>query len=484
MVLTGVSPDLDLDYLRLNSNIRFIHTQNFHCCRSQRELTIAINQLQEAVNMGALIPIESQYVRGLSKFFLAFNGKTPRVVVHPKHINISSRSPVAVAYEDLRIIRRHIFQGARLTSIDLKKAYWQIPIASWLIPYTAIRMQHQCFAWRSLILGLNFAPAVFTMITQVLMSALRSWGICVFRYIDDLLIISQMHTAQTDLRSTFLLLRTAGFVCNIQKSVLVPSQCIQHLGLLIDSEHMCFRIPHQKVVDISNLARALSQKTTPRAESIAKLIGKLVSVTLASSIAHRSIWNLVKDLYTTPHPWGQKIILSEGSRTTLAWIANNLQALASRSILPRTALVVLTDASDWGAGIYIPASGVCRSFQWQFGPQPHIMIREMWAVLLSLPLIPKGSIIAFITDNAAVHSYLRKGGHKCQELMELAQLLWVWLAYYQLEVEATYWLPSRLNIVADALSRARPCSIVLLDQQCSIMLENFPNYSDGYIIGN
>lgn len=482
LVRNGASPDLDLKSLTLNSKLHLRHMPSYHCCRTDREIAIAANQLAEAEQMGALIPIAAHHVKALSKFFIAYNGSTPRVVCHPKYLNLASSTPVSVAYEDLRSIRPRLLPGHVLTSIDLKKAYWQVALAQWLIPWTAIKIQNRFLAWRSLILGLNFAPAVFTMLTQPIMNALRSWNILVFRYIDDLIIISQPESALRDVHLTFLTLRAAGLVCNLDKSVLIPTLSLRHLGLIIDLQHVCFRVPTEKLNDMCNLARALSFKSSPKATSVAKLIGKLISAQLAINMSYSHTWSLIDDLYQNGTPWGKRITLSQQSRTELLWLADHLPYHASKPIQPRRSMIVLTDASDWGAGICIPALGIMEKLPWPQGPLPHIMVREFHAVILALQYLPHGQVISILTDNMAVLWYLKKrGGRKNSELKALSSQLWARLCHYQLEIENAFYIPSRLNIAADALSRGRPSSMHLLRAQCKIIQQNLQLGHDGYI---
>lgn len=483
MVTQGVSPKIDLVELSKHAQLHQLSQVSYHCCRSDRELTIACNQLLEAERMGALIEIQDSEVKALCKFFVAYNKSAPRVVCHPKAINQVSLSPVRVAYEDLRFIRPHLKPGFLLMSIDLKKAYWQVAIADWLIPWTAMRVKGRCLAWRSLILGLNFAPAAFTMITQPIMNALRSWGVQVFRYIDDLIIIAPPEQAQAHTHMTFLTLRLAGFVCNLAKSEMVPSLTLRHLGLLIDLGAMRFRVPLDKTNDISNLARALSAKPAPKATSIGKLIGKLMSVSLASSIVQHKTWSLLTDLYAMPDPWNSRIPLSPKSQDDLRWIAMHLHAFNSRPIHPRPSMMVLTDASDWGWGVCIPHLSILAGGPWSNSELPPIMIREFWAVLTALDYVPRGSVISVVTDSTPVLFYLRKGGGmKSQELFRLTCLLWEKCSRLQVEIENSYWIPSSANIAADRLSRGSSSSTALLLQQSRIMSASSRCTPGGFIV--
>ena len=81
-------------------------------------------------------------------------------------------------------------------------------------------------------------------------------------YLDDMLLID--HTIEETLvaRDTVIfLLQPLGFVLNLKKLVLTPTQRIEFLGLTVDSLIMTLSLPEKKVSNVQKQCQELLQKT-------------------------------------------------------------------------------------------------------------------------------------------------------------------------------------------------------------------------------
>ena len=128
-------------------------------------------------------------------------------------------------------------EGDFLASLDLKDAYFQIPIhrsSRKLLRFTSEGMVYQ---FRALCFGLSTAPQVFTRVFAVVSAWAHSHGIRLLRYLDDWLVLSSSEReAKQAVQSLLSLCRTLGIVINEKKSDLVPSQTAKYLGMTIDTE--------------------------------------------------------------------------------------------------------------------------------------------------------------------------------------------------------------------------------------------------------
>ena len=98
--------------------------------------------------------------------------------------------------------------------------------------------------------GLGPAPRIFTKLLKIPIAVLRriQIKIIIIIYLDDMLLMNQTVNGPEIARDTLIvLLQSLGFVINLQKSVLVPLQKIEFLGLEIDSVRMALTLPHEKV---------------------------------------------------------------------------------------------------------------------------------------------------------------------------------------------------------------------------------------------
>ena len=91
---------------------------------------------------------------------------------------------------------------------------------------------------------------------------MRRLNILIIIYLDDMLLID--HTIEETLvaRDTVIfLLQPLGFVLNLKKLVLTPTQRIEFLGLTVDSLIMTLSLPEKKVSNVQKQCQELLQKT-------------------------------------------------------------------------------------------------------------------------------------------------------------------------------------------------------------------------------
>ena len=77
------------------------------------------------------------------------------------------------------------------------------------------------------------------------------------------------------------LLENLGFVVNMDKSILFPSQEMEFLGVLVSSIHMSFSRPGSKVLNLRNDCRRLLSSRTASQSDLARLIGKMIAAKAA-----------------------------------------------------------------------------------------------------------------------------------------------------------------------------------------------------------
>ena len=77
------------------------------------------------------------------------------------------------------------------------------------------------------------------------------------------------------------LLENLGFIVNMEKSILFPSQELEFLGVLVSSIHMSFSLPESKVLNLRNDCRRLLNSRTASQSDLARLIGKMIAAKAA-----------------------------------------------------------------------------------------------------------------------------------------------------------------------------------------------------------
>ena len=129
-----------------------------------------------------------------------------------------------------------VTEGDFLASLDLKDAYFQIPIHPSSRKLLRFTSEGTVYQFRALCFGLSSAPQVFTRVFAVVSAWAHSHGIRLLHYLDDWLVLSSLEReAKQAIQSLLSLCRTLGIVIN-ENSDLVPSQTAKYLGMTIDTE--------------------------------------------------------------------------------------------------------------------------------------------------------------------------------------------------------------------------------------------------------
>ena len=151
-----------------------------------------------------------------------------------------------------------------------------IPMAPQCHHLLLFRVGKRSYQFNCLPFGLCTAPRVFTKTFKPVVETLRSMGLRVVIYIDDTLLMASSNNSLTD--HIHLTLENTGFVINEKKSLLEPTQEIEFLGM-INSKEMVISLPGSKIRDIKQEARRLLNHSSPSAQSLSHLIGKLNATT-------------------------------------------------------------------------------------------------------------------------------------------------------------------------------------------------------------
>ena len=123
-----------------------------------------------------------------------------------------------------------------LASLDLKDAYFQVPVHPSSRKFLRFVSQGTVYQFRVLCFGLSTAPQVFTRVFAAVSAWAHSRGIRLLRYLDDWLVLASSETkARQHVQDLLLLCHDLGIVINKEKSDLTPSRSASYLGMTIDT---------------------------------------------------------------------------------------------------------------------------------------------------------------------------------------------------------------------------------------------------------
>ena len=416
--------------------------------------------IQDMLRKGAIehVPMTDRATPGFtsSLFVVPKKDGGRRPVLNLKALNqYLPRRPFKM--ETLATISKMLAPGDYLTSVDLSDAFFHVGIASSDRRYLRFLWDQRAYQYRVLPFGLSLSPWIFTKTVRPLLKWARRKGIRITAYLDDFLVMAS--SKERCIHQTHLVLQkmaALGWQVNIGKSLLTPSQQIDHLGMRIDSVNMSFSVPGKKVRAIRRSAYFLLHQDSVPWQRLSSFVGTALATQLGCQQARLRTRFLLQQLnHWRPHQVSRYCPISPRMKGELAWWLSQLQRWNGRHVVPPPPQrMVFTDASDHGWGLVDGA----RSFQGQWPKgilQRHINFKELMVVRKALDLLdlPPGAHVQVALDNASAKAYLDKhGGTRSHALNQLAVEIWTH-CFHRRIILSTVFVPSKFN-PADAPSRA------------------------------
>lgn len=194
---------------------------------------------------------ECTKVRGqfISSYFLVKKADgTNRFIFNLKKLN-KFIDTIHFKMEDIRSAKNLLTQDAYMGSLDLKDAYYLIPVQENHRKFLRFKFSDKLYQFTCLPFGLSTSPYVFTKLMKPVVNHLRQRGIISMIYLDDILFIHESkETCTNNIKYAIKLLERLGFVINYQKSSLMPSQECNYLGFKINSHKFCIELTEEKKV--------------------------------------------------------------------------------------------------------------------------------------------------------------------------------------------------------------------------------------------
>lgn len=182
----------------------------------------AIDELVQKGAVSKCRPSRNQY---LSPYFLVSkpNGEK-RFVLNLKKLNMHIKC-FHFKMEDSRTVSRLIDTNFYMCTIDLKDAYYSVPVARSHRKFLRFVFDNKTYEFNCLPFGLASAPYVFTKLLKPVAHFLRSRGFLSVIYLDDIILMGESEKiCAQNARVTCELLESLGFQLNLKKCNLKPSQ--------------------------------------------------------------------------------------------------------------------------------------------------------------------------------------------------------------------------------------------------------------------
>ena len=253
-------------------------------------------QVQEWVNLGVL--------RKWSEVKTDVDSDTPRVV---SPLGIEPNKPRAIW--DGRYVNEfcgefpfHLGNAAKVAEIawpnayffklDHKNGYLHIPIHRESWKFFGILWNGIYYVVTVLPFGWKISPLIYHTVTEAVAMYIRSLGIPILCWIDDMLGLTEQKFKdendeaqfQSALRSMVVvtqILFQAGYFLGISKCNLIPEKSMVCLGIECDSLHTRFLVPEKRVSKYLPILQTFLARQWVSFSDLEKLLGKLVSLECA-----------------------------------------------------------------------------------------------------------------------------------------------------------------------------------------------------------
>ena len=334
--------------------------------------------------------------------------------------------------ETPRTVLEALLPGDWFVAIDLKDAYFQIPMHQRSRKYLRFVWQGQIYQFRALCFGLSTAPQVFTRIMAPISILAHKKGFRLHRYLDDWLLAAPSQTKVLEARDWLLnTCKTLGLLVNWEKSELKPTQSIQYLGMLIDSVKSQVYPSESRIQRLRALLQSFLMTEAPPAIVWLKVLGHMVSLEKLvpqARIHMRAIqWHLKERWSPITDPKTMQVQPSAEVLLDLVWWLNedNLR-LGIPLTSPTPDILMFSDASLQGWGAHLEELQVAGLWSPEETSQHinclHINCLELKAVWLGLKHFQKiltGKNVVSMCDNATVVAHIQnQGGTKSKNLCQ------------------------------------------------------------------
>ena len=348
-------------------------------------------------------------------------------------------------------------QDCWMGSIDLRDAYYSVPISHMHRKFLKFRWGGQLFQFTALPNGLACAPRIFTKILSPVFAHLREDGLVGFPYIDDSFVTAgSPEKCMQALVRLKELLATLGFVIHEEKSVLEPTRHLVFLGFNLDSSKMEVSLTQDKEDKFVRAARDVLNKNTPTIREVAGLVGLMIAYGHAFDYSGAHVKALEVDkneaLARARGDFDAGMRISQAGEEDILWWLDNIRV--SGKHLEVRDPDMYTDASLEGWGAH--CDGVATGGRWSVSEKvSHINVLELKAISLGLKSLCRmpGRHVKVMTDNTTALAYINHlGGVKSPPCNEVAREIWHWCEDQDVWLSCAH-VPGVENVLADYRSR-------------------------------
>ena len=324
--------------------------------------------------------------------------------------------------ESIRNVKHMIRPNCWMASVDLKDAYYSIPIHSRHQKFLKFLWNNQAYQYTCLPNGYSDAMRIFSKMLKPIFGHLRMLGYLSVNYVDDSYLQGQdPYECYQNINATTNVFIYQGYTIHFKKSILHPTQEMEFLGFILNSLEMSITITLKKKVKIAHLCDTVLGTGTSSIRLVARLIGNVVATEEAFPYAplhYRPIeMDKAQALEMSYGDYDADMQLGDTALEEIRWWQFNIMDLKYPIHCPAVDKVIYTDASKHGWGA--ESDGQKTNGRWSAEDRIsdsdplNINYLEILAVkfaILSFCKIHIPKHIRIMTDNTTTKSYINHQG--------------------------------------------------------------------------
>ena len=428
---------------------------------SASAFSVTSNKVSDLYHNGALVIVSPSPDQFLSHIFTVPK-KTPgefRIIFDLSILNLYIRK-ISFRMDNYHTIIALICKGDFFISIDLTDAYHAVALHPDFMRFMTFIFDNIYYQYTCLPQGLTSSPRIFTKLMRVVLTHFRSYAFKIAAWLDDLLLAAasaSLASSQADY--VLKTLQELGFVPNWDKSQLVPTQRISHVGLVWDSVTFTVSVPDEKLHAIQEKCEiALGSSISVR--FLSSILGSLEFFRWGfahAALHYRALQRDVISFLAKGKSYNSMVKASRAAKVDLQWWINCGSSLPPKTLSPFSPQVIVeTDASLSGWGAWC-STGESVFGRWSIEEsQNHINVLELQAVTFAFHCLFKSTFnisILIKSDNTTVVAYINKQGGTCSRVLcDNSIELWMFCISRNISISAMY-IPGISNVKADELSR-------------------------------
>ena len=391
-------------------------------------------EIETLLNKGVIIPSSHEPGEFISPIFLRPKPDgTYRMILNLRAFNKFAQYH-HFKMDTLETAINMMTPGCFTASIDLKDAYYTVPISTDHQKYLKFIFNGSLYQYTCLPNGLSCAPRVFTKLLKPVYATLHNLGYLSLDYIDDSYLQGDTSSeCLENVHCTASLFKKLGFYLHLTKSIVISTQQLIFLGFVVNSDAMTVTPSEGKIQKLVTACRSLLNNSNPTTEEVCQVIGLIVSNFPGAEYGPLHYRSLESDkaqaLELNKGDYKSHIQLTNGSIAELEWCIENMPTVRRNIVRPNPSIVVQTDASTKGRGAALGNDET--GGRWTSAEATnHKNILELQAAFFALKAFCNNTHHTHVqlqTDNTTAVAYINNmDGSKSPLLNTLAKEIWNW----------------------------------------------------------